>query len=40
MNNIALEHRRGESDSSVAVVSREAENGTEGVVVQIAVAHD
>jgi hypothetical protein len=35
-----LEHRRGESDSSVAVVSQGAENGTEGVAVHIAVAYD
>ena len=36
----ALEHRRGESGSNVAVVSQQAENGTEGMAMQVAVARD
>lgn len=36
----ALEHRLGESDGNVAVVSQQAANGTEGVAGQIAVADD
>ena len=36
----ALEHRRGESGSNVAVVSQQVENGTEGLAVQTVVARD
>jgi len=36
----ALEHRRGESDNGDVVVSHGAENGTEGMAMQVAVTRD